>query len=77
MDKRHILFLAMLGVFVAWLGIIFGWLLPMALKTPENIEPMLLLVTGLGVGGVTQFFILLLKDGWQFYFRKRETAVKV
>jgi len=75
MDKRHVLFLAMLGVFVAWLGIIFGWLLPLALKTPENIEPMLLLVTGLGVGGVTQFFILLLKDGWQFYFRKRETPV--
>jgi len=75
MDKRHVLFLAMLGVFVAWLGVIFGWLLPTALKTPENIEPMLLLVTGLGVGGVTQFFILLLKDGWQFYFRKRETPV--
>jgi len=73
MDKRQILFLVMLGVFVAWLGVIFGWLLPTALKKPENIEPMLVLVTGLGVGGVTQFFILLLKDGWQFFFRKKES----
>ncbi len=71
MDKRPILFLVMLGVFVAWLGVIFGWLLPTALKKPESIEPMLTLVTGLGVGSVTQFFILLLKDGWQFWFRKK------
>lgn len=74
MDKRHILFLTMLGVFVAWLGVIFGWLLPTALKKPETIEPMLALVTGLGVGSVTQFFILLLKDGWQFFFRKKEPS---
>ena len=74
MDARHYLFLAMLVVFVAWLGVIFGWLLPTALKKPETIEPMMALVTGLGVGGITQFFILLLKDAWQFFFRKKDTG---
>lgn len=70
-DKRFALFLVMLFVFVAWIGIIFVWLLPIVLENPDTIDPMLTLTAGLGVGGISQFFILVLKDGWQFYFRKK------
>ncbi|MBA7683355.1 hypothetical protein ES703_91719 [subsurface metagenome] len=70
-DKRFALFLVMLFVFVAWIGVIFVWLLPIVLEDPDTIDPMLTLTAGLGVGGISQFFILVLKDGWQFYFRKK------
>lgn len=70
-DKRFILFIVMLAVFVAWIGVVFVWLLPIVLENPDTIDPMLTLIAGLGVGGISQFFILVLKDGWQFYFRKK------
>lgn len=70
-DRRFALYLVMLAVFAAWVAVIFVWLLPMVLENPDTIDPMLTLIAGLGVGGITQFFILVLKDGWQFWFRKR------
>ena len=65
------LFWGLLSAFIIWLVVIFLYLLPKALEKPENINPMMALIAGLGVGGVSQFFMLLLKDGWQFFFRKR------
>ena len=73
-DKRFALFLIMLVAFVAWIGVIFVWLLPIVLENPDTLDPMLTLIAGLGVGGISQFFILVLKDGWQFYYRKKGTA---
>jgi H+/Cl- antiporter ClcA len=65
------LFYALLGTFAAWLAIIFVYLMPKVLQKPDVIDPMMALLAGLGVGGVSQFFMLLLKDGWQFFFRKK------
>lgn len=73
-DTRLVLYIVMLAVFVAWLGVIFTLLLPVALQNPDTVDPMLTLLAGLGVGGISQFFILLLKDGWQFYFRKKQAS---
>jgi len=64
------LFCYLLGVFLVWLVIIFIYLLPKVIEKPTIIDPMMALLAGLGVGGVSQFFMLLLKDGWQFFFRK-------
>jgi len=65
------LFYALLGVFAGWLGVIFIYLLPKVIEKPTIIDPMMALIAGLGVGGVSQFFMLLLKDGWQFFMRKK------
>ena len=70
------LFYALLGVFVVWLVIIFIYLLPKVIEKPTIIDPMMALLAGLGVGGVSQFFMLLLKDGWQFFFRKKPPEKK-
>ena len=70
------LFCALLGVFVVWLVIIFIYLLPKVIEKPTIIDPMMALLAGLGVGGVSQFFMLLLKDGWQFFFRKKPPEKK-
>ena len=70
------LFCALLGVFVVWLIIIFIYLLPKVIEKPTIIDPMMALLAGLGVGGVSQFFMLLLKDGWQFFFRKKPPEKK-
>ena len=70
MNQRN-LFYALLGVFAGWLAIIFLYLLPKVVEKPDIINPMMALLGGLGVGAVSQFFMLLLKDGWQFFFRKK------
>jgi len=69
------LFFTLLGVFAGWLIIIFVYLLPKAIEKPDIIDPMMALITGLGVGGVSQFFMLLLKDGWQFFMRKKPPTI--
>lgn len=69
-DRRVLLFLVMLVIFVGWLGAIVFWVFPYIADRIGSADPMMALVTGLGVGGVTQFFMLVLKDGWQFFFRK-------
>lgn len=69
-DRRVLLFLVMLALFAAWLGVIAFWVFPYVARDLAKIDPMMALVAGLGIGGVTQFFVLVLKDGWQFFFRK-------
>jgi hypothetical protein len=70
------LFYALLTVFAVWLAVIFVYLLPKVVEKPDIIDPMMALLAGLGVGGVSQFFMLLLKDGWQFFFRKKPPEKK-
>jgi len=71
MNNQFKLFCALLGTFAAWLAVIFVYLLPKVVEKPDIINPMMALLSGLGIGAVSQFFMLLLKDGWQFFFRKK------
>lgn len=70
------LFYALLSAFIAWLAFIFAYLLPKVLAQPTLIDPVMGLLTGLGLGAITQFFMLLLKDGWQYFFRKKPPQEK-
>ena len=76
MNYQFRLLLCLLGVFVAWLALIFVYLLPKVLEEPTLVDPMMALLTGLGLGAVSQFFMLLLKDGWQYFFRKKPPVEK-
>ena len=67
---RNLLALIYLGVFILWLGIVCFFLLPKIVAMPEGLDPMMALVAGLGIGGVTQFFIVIGTLIFQFYFRK-------
>lgn len=71
-DNRFILLLTMLLVFCGWLALVAFWFVPM--MTGENFDPMMNLIAGLGIGGVTNFFIVLLTLSWQYYFRKKEST---
>ena len=73
---RNLLALVYLGVFMLWLGVTCFYLLPAIIAMPEGLDPMLSLVAGLGIGGVTQFFIVIGTLIFQFYFRKKEEAEK-
>lgn len=66
----------LLGLFAGWLALIFLYLLPKVIAQPDIINPMMALLAGLGLGAVSQFFMLLLKDGWQFFFRKKPPEKK-
>lgn len=70
MTFRNWLAIAYLVVFIAWLAAVCFFLLPLILAVPEGLDPMLSLVAGLGIGGVTQFFIIVGTLIFQFYFRK-------
>ena len=70
---RNLLALIYLGVFMLWLATACFVLLPMIVAMPEGLDPMLGLVSGLGIGGVTQFFIVIGTLIFQFYFRKKNT----
>jgi H+/Cl- antiporter ClcA len=76
MNHQLKLFFALLGVFAGWLTVIFLYLLPKVIAQPAIIDPMMGLLAGLGLGAVSQFFMLLLKDGWQFFFRKKPPEKK-
>jgi len=73
-DNRFCLALVMLGLFFAWLLLAAFWFVPLITKGPENIDPMMAMVAGLGIGGVTNSFIVLITLSWQYYFRKKETT---
>ena len=68
-DRRVTLFLVMLGVFLAWLSgvMIIFW----KVFESNNLESGEKLIVALGIGGITQFFMLALTLGWQFFFRKQ------
>lgn len=65
---RNLLALVMLGIFCGWLVLIGFWFVPMV--TAEKLDPMMSLVAGLGVGGVTNALLVLVTLVAQFYFRK-------
>jgi hypothetical protein len=71
-DNRFVLFLVMLGVFVAWLAF-FAAMIFYVIENPDKFDAALGLFTGLGLGAVTGFFTAMLTLSWQFYFRKKET----
>lgn len=68
-DRRVTLFLVMLGVFMAWLSgvMLVFW----KVFNSDKLEDGQKLIVALGIGGITQFFILALTLGWQFFFRKQ------
>lgn len=68
---RNLLALVMLGIFCGWLAMIVFWLVPMI--TTEKLDPMMALVAGLGIGGVTNALLVLIALVVQFYFRKAST----
>lgn len=72
-DRRVLLFLSMLILFALWLGSLIFWVFPHALANLKDLDPMMGLITGLGIGGVTNFFIMVLTLGWQFFYRKAGT----
>ncbi|GAH48980.1 unnamed protein product [marine sediment metagenome] len=74
-DSRFILLVVMLVIFCGWLALVAFWFVPLLLMTGGGaLDPMMALIAGLGIGGVTNSFIVLLTLSWQFYFRKRETS---
>lgn len=71
MDKKERLFYILLAVFVVWLAGLFGgfgWILA---TDVAKLDPMLTLVAGLGVGVITEFFLVALTLSWQYWFRKK------
>ena len=69
---RNLLALVLLGVFCAWLALIAFWFVPKI--TTEQLDPMMTLVAGLGIGGVTNALLVLITLVIQFYFRRAQTS---
>ena len=76
MDKKERLFYVLLGVFVMWLLILFGGLGWVLFTDTTKLDPMLTLVAGLGVGVITEFFLVALTLSWQYWFRKKTPEKK-
>ncbi len=76
MDKKERLFYTLLGVFVFWLLILFGGFGWVLFSDIAKLDPMLTLVAGLGVGVITEFFIVALTLSWQYWFRKKTPGEK-
>lgn len=74
-DNRFVLILVFLIMFFAWLCLVAFWFLPKITESGQ-LDPMMTLIAGLGVGSVTNAFIVLITLSWQFYFRKKEKADK-
>lgn len=68
---RNLYALVYLVVLMTWLAVVCFYLLPAILAMPEGLDPMMALVAGLGIGGVTQFLIVIGTLIYQFYFRKK------
>ena len=71
---RDILALVYIAVLLLWLALVSFFLLPVVLSAPDSLDPVLALVAGLGIGGVTQFFIVIGTLIFQFYFRKATSS---
>ena len=72
---RDLYALVLLSVFCGWLALVAFWFVPA--MTTERIDPMLALIAGLGIGGVTNALLVLITLVTQFYHRKaniEETA---
>ena len=69
-DKKERLFYVLLGVFIFWmigLGLFVWYVLTQGLS---QVDPALALITGVGVGLITEFFLMALTLSWQYWFRK-------
>jgi len=81
-DKRFVLVLVMMAMFCGWVALVAFWFVPMITGVApmifgvDALDPMMTMIAGLGIGGVTNFFIVLLTLSWQFYFRKKEKVTK-
>lgn len=69
---RDIFALVYILILCLWLALVAFFLFPMIISQPESLDPVLALVAGLGIGGITQFFIVVGTLVFQFYFRKKE-----
>ena len=70
MDKKERLFYVLLGVFILWLiglGLFVWYVLTRGI---DQVDPALALITGAGVGLITEFFLMALTLSWQYWFRK-------
>ncbi len=67
---RDLFAIIYIALFVFWLLIVCLFLLPKVISSPEAIDPMTALITGMGIGGVTQFLIVIGTLVYQFYYRK-------
>lgn len=74
---RNLLALAYLGVFLVWLAAVIFYIMPFVTAMPESVDPVMALVAGLGIGGVTQFFIVIGTLIFQFYFRRSQEGEKI
>ena len=74
---RNLLALVYVGTFMLWLGVVCLVLLPLITIQPESLDPVMAFVAGLGIGGVTQFFIEIGTLIFQFYYRKAPDGEKV
>jgi len=75
MNQNLKIFWSTLGAFLAWLALVFVYLLPKVIANPDIINPMMSLLTGLGVAAVTQFFIAMLTIMVYFFFRKKPPTI--
>ena len=73
MTFRNVLAVIYLLVLVGWLVLVVMFVPSLVLDNPTGLDPILALVAGLGVGGVTQFFMVVGTLIFQFYFRKSST----
>jgi len=69
---RDALALVYFVVLLLWLAIVCVYILPNIVIYPDALDPTLALIAGLGIGGVTQFLIVIGTLVFQFYFRKKE-----
>jgi hypothetical protein len=74
--SRLALFLVFLGCFVLWLAALLFYIFPNLITAIKSgmIDAAMGVVAGLGIAGITQFFIMALTLAWQFYWRKAKES---
>jgi len=77
-DNRLLLALVTFLIFCGWLALVAFWYIPLMaqwLLVGTSADTMMSVVSAFGIGGVTNFFIVILTLELQFYFRKKEANV--
>ena len=74
MTIKERLFYVLLGVFCVWLSglSVFVWYVLTRIGI-GNVDPSISLLTGVGAGLITEFFIMALTLSWNYWFRKQAT----
>ena len=72
MTLKERLFYVLLGVFCLWLAVlaVFGWYVLTVIGI-GNVDPALSLLSGVGAGLITEFFLMALTLSWNYWFRKQ------